>query len=48
MKNLSPLAQVCVTLIENDRLTKDKIPPIIEEEVLNFYKNKEEGEDVNV
>ena len=48
MKNLSPLAQVCVTLIENDRLTKDEIPPIIEEEVLNFYKNKEKGEDVDV
>ena len=47
MKNLSPLAQVCVTLIENDRLTKDEIPLIIEEEVLNFYKNKEEGEDVD-
>ena len=49
MNNLSPLAQVCVTLIESDRLTKDEIPPIIKEEVLTFYKNKEkEGEDVDV
>ena len=46
MRTLGPLAQVCVTLIEKGRMTKEETPPIIKEEVLNFYKNKEkEGED---
>ena len=49
MQTLSPLAQVCVTLIEGKRITEEEIPPMVKEEVLNFYKNKEkEGEDVDV
>ena len=49
MKNLSPLAQVCVTLIEKEELGIEGVPPMVLDEVTNFYKNKEEeGEDVNV
>ena len=50
MKNLSPLAQVCVTLIEKERLEVEGVPPLVLDEVTDFYKNKEEeeGEDVNV
>ena len=49
MNELTPLAQVCVTLIEGKNITMDNVPPIVKDEVLQFYKKgKEEGEDVDV
>ena len=51
MKNLSPFAQVCVTLIEKEELEIEGVPPMVLDEVTFFYKNKEEeeeGEDVDV
>lgn len=48
MEKLTPLAQVCVTLIESNNITIDEVPAIVKDEVLHFYKNKKEGEDVNV
>ena len=49
MRNLSPLAQVCVTLIEKEKIEIEDVPSLVLDEVTDFYKNKEEeGEDVNV
>ena len=50
MRNLSPLAQVCITLIENEKLGIEDVPSMVLDEVVNFHKNKEEeeGEDVDV
>lgn len=49
MENLSPLAQICITLIEEKSITRDQVPKVVKEEVTNFYKDKEKkGEDINV
>ena len=49
MRNLSPLAQVCVTLIEKEKIGIEDVPSLVLDEVTDFYKNKEEeGEGVNV
>ena len=49
MSELTPLAQVCITLIENENLTVDGVPSIVKDEVLQYYKKrKEEGEDIDV
>ena len=49
MENLSALAQICITLIEEERITEDLVPSMVKEEVTNFYKNKEKkGENINV
>lgn len=49
MEDLSPLAQICITLIEEKSITRNQVPKVVKEEVTNFYKNKEKkGEDVNV
>lgn len=44
MKRLSALAQVCVTLIESERMTIEEAPPVIKEEVITYYENKKEKE----
>lgn len=49
METLTPIAQICITLIEGGLLRKEDAPLLVKEEVLNFYKNKEkEGEDIDV
>ena len=46
MEDLTPLAQVCITLIDSGNLDKDQTPFLVKEEVENYY-IKQEGEDEN-
>lgn len=42
MDRLTPLAQVCVTLIDENLLVIDETPEIVYEEVKNYYTKLEE------
>lgn len=40
---LSPLAEICVSLYDNNMLDKNNIPQIVREEVLAYLNNREEA-----
>lgn len=39
---LSPLAEICVSLYDDNMLDKNNIPPMVREEVLAYLNNREE------
>lgn len=41
---LTPLAEICVELINNGMLSKEDIPQIIKQEVLDYYESLRGGE----
>ena len=41
---LTPLAEICIELINNGMLIKEDIPQIIKQEVLDYYKSLRGGE----
>ena len=40
----TPLAMVCIELIDNGMLSKEDIPQIIKQEVLDYYESLNGGE----
>lgn len=41
---LTPLADICIQLIDSGMMTKDNIPSIIKDEVLEYYNSLRGGE----
>lgn len=39
---LSPLAEICIRLYDNNMLDKNSIPQMVKEEVLEYLNNREE------
>lgn len=41
---LTPLAEICIELIDNGMFSKEDIPQIIKQEVLDYYESLNGGE----